>query len=136
MRLQGTMKPTLCKLVIGCCHPPNHDGRCEIDRPVPKGRGAAVDLEPVDSFLDQQQATAQLAARLTDELLIVVGSQSAMFRAGLTRDGLAILIHAKCPNAANGQPIPLSTVHKVLSAIESLGDFLKDQPEASHGKRR
>lgn len=121
---------TLCRKVRGCVHPPNHLEPCEVN-----GIGQAV------TFLEQQERTAQLAARIGDELLIVVGANSLMFAGPLTRDALAILIQAKCKNGSNGHPIPISTVHNVLSAIASLGDFLVTPPaaaalEPSHARRK
>ncbi len=112
---------TLCRITRGCVHPPNHLGVCEINRNAPKKLG----LEPALTFLDQQERTAQLIGRAAEELALVVGASTAMFEGGLTRDALALLVQAKCRNGANGHPIPISTVHNVLNALSSLGEFLK-----------
>lgn len=111
---------TLCQKVKGCCHPPNHLGVCEVNaRPSKPAIAEAV------SFLDQQERTAQLVARVAEDLLIVVGANTVMFDGGLTREALDVLVQAKCELSANRNPIPLSTVTKVLDALERVREYLK-----------
>lgn len=76
------------------------------------------------TFLDQQHETAQLAARVADELMIIMGANSVIFEGGLNRDALAVLVTAKCGRAANGSRVAESTVRVVLEALANIGEFL------------
>lgn len=54
---------TLCKLVVGCVHPPRHQGPCEV---TPPGR---LRVDHAVSFLDDQKEIAKLAGRISEELM-------------------------------------------------------------------
>jgi hypothetical protein len=144
------MAPTLCKKVPGCVHPPNHQGPCEQNGESPFGGPLPHDVRrrPVGleigraeigravSFLDEHQETARLIGRAADELCVIVGANTAIFEGGITRDGLDVLVHAKCGWSANRKEIPLSTVKIVLDALERVKEYVREPEPAPREEPR
>lgn len=113
-----------CQRIKGCTRGAHHDGACEVGR-IPRNHVPLSDISKAVTFLDGQQQVTQMAAKVHEELLIVVGANNAMFDGGLTRDALIHLITAKCRNASNGKPVSEATVEIVLDAMARLGEYLK-----------
>lgn len=113
-----------CQRVKGCMWQAHHDGPCETGR-MPRNHVSQAAISKAVTFLDGQQQVTDMAAKVHEELLIVVGANNAMFDGGLTRDALIHLITAKCRNASNGKPVSEATVEIVLDAMARLGEYLK-----------
>lgn len=80
--------------------------------------------ESLDDIEIWMTAAADKKSRVAQHLSQISNAATEMFRTGLTREGLALLIQNSMGKQKNGEAYAISTINKVLDALGSLDRYL------------
>lgn len=89
-----------------------------------KGNGIAVDPLELDEVEQALAAPAAVAGKVHASMRAALTAVERLYKSGLTREALVVLIAEKCGRAPNGTRISTETVGKVLDALGRLDEYV------------